>query len=84
MGILKNTHVSEPLFELRSRPKPECTAREKSIMERRGLVIQHDVIRARNPHDEGATSYTQQGQQIVHVILVRVSMIGVTDVAAHG
>ncbi len=53
-------------------------------MEGGGLVVEHHVVRPRDAHDEIDARRAQQGQQHVHVVLVRFGMVGVADVAAHG
>ena len=51
-------------------------------MERGGLVVQHDIVGAGHPHDEGDAGGRQQRQQIVHVVLIGLGMVGVTNVDA--
>lgn len=51
-------------------------------MEGSTLVVQHDVVRARNTHDERDTRGTEQRQQRVHVVLIGFGVIGVAHVAA--
>ena len=53
-------------------------------MERRALIIQHDVIGARDAHDEVHACDTEQREQRIHIVLVRFGVVGVTDIAAHG
>ena len=52
-------------------------------MERRGLVVEHDVIRPGNAHDVSDTRHRQEREQHVHVILVGLGVVGVADVTAH-
>ena len=52
-------------------------------MKRGGLVVEHDVVRARDAHDEVDPGHPQQRQQGVHVVLIGFGMVGVADVTAH-
>ena len=52
-------------------------------MKTRALIVEHDVVRSRHAHDKIATRDAQQRQQIVHVILIGLRVIGVTHVTAH-
>ena len=48
------------------------------------MVVEHDVVGARNAHHKIATGDAQQGQQNIHVVLVGFGMVGVANVTAHG
>ena len=48
-----------------------------------GLIVQHDIIRARNAHEVVASSRRKQQQQIIGRILVGLRVVGVTDIATH-
>ena len=52
-------------------------------MKGRGLVIQHDVIRARYAHHESQARCRQQGHKVIHVILVGFGVIGVANIDTH-
>ncbi len=51
-------------------------------MERGALVIEHDIIRSGHTDQEGEPGGAQQGQQGVHIILIRFRVVGIADVAA--
>src|SRR5438309_11427757 len=53
-------------------------------METGGLVIQHHIISAGHAHKVVASCGGEQQKKIVGGVLVGGSMIGITDVAAHG
>src|SRR5208282_6108371 len=48
------------------------------------LVIEHNVISPRDAHNKVNTGHPKQGKQGVHVVLVGLRVIGVTDVTSHG
>src|SRR5262249_21858006 len=52
-------------------------------MERGALVAKHDVVGAWYPHYKIDTTRDQQAQQRVGIVLIRLGMVGVTDVNAH-
>ena len=51
-------------------------------MERGALVIEHDIVRPGHADQEGEPGGAQQGQQGVHIILIRFRVVGIADVAA--
>ena len=51
-------------------------------MERGRLIIQHDVIRSGHTHDKGHPCGRKQRQQVVHVVLIGLGMVGIADVDA--
>ena len=53
------------------------------VVKRSRLVAEHNIVRARNTHDEVAARRAQQQQQVVHVVLVGFGVVGVANVAAH-
>ncbi|SKT85340.1 Uncharacterised protein [Mycobacteroides abscessus subsp. abscessus] len=53
-------------------------------MKRQTLITQHHIVGARNGDNEGHARRGKQDQQRIHVVLVGLGMIGVTDVDAHG
>ena len=57
--------------------------RVERVVKRSGLVVEHDVIRAGNTHDEGDARDAEQRQQDIHVILVGFGMVRVADIASH-
>ena len=80
---LEQPHTFQPSLELRRRAFSEGAADIQRIMERRALVIQHHIIRAGDAHDKRTASRAKQGQKGVHVVLIGLRMVGITDVAAH-
>ena len=52
-------------------------------MEGGRLVVEHHVVGAGHADDEAAARRGEQQQQVVHVVLVRLGMVGVADVDAH-
>jgi hypothetical protein len=50
-------------------------------MERGCLIVQHDVICSRDAHDESYSCIGKQRHQNVHIILICLSMVGVTHIA---
>lgn len=52
-------------------------------MVREALVIQHDIVGPRNGNDKVHPCIRQTVQQKIHVILVGLGMVGVTDITAH-
>ena len=46
--------------------------------------MEHDVVRARHAHDVVDAGRAEQREQRVHVVLVRLGVVGVAHVAAHG
>ena len=63
--------------------RPRTDAHVERIVERRALVVQHHVVRARHAHDVVHAGHAEQRQQRVHVVLVGLGVVGVADVAAH-
>jgi hypothetical protein len=55
----------------------------KRIVKRRALVIQHYVIRARHAHHVIHARRGQQSEQGIHIVLIRIRMVRVTDIATH-
>ena len=53
-------------------------------MERSGLVVEHDVITQRHTDDEVTARRGQQDHQVFVEVLIRIRMVGVTAVTAHG
>ena len=49
-------------------------------MKRRTLIIKHDVIRTGYAHDESHLCSSQQSHQVIHIILISFSVIGITHV----
>ena len=52
-------------------------------MERRRLIIEHDVVGAGNAHDVVDARRAEQRQQDVHIVLIGFGVVRVADVAAH-
>ena len=48
------------------------------------MIVEHDVVRAGDPHHKGTARHTQQRQQVIHIVLVGFSVVGITNVTAHG
>jgi len=78
-----HAHALKPDFEFRRAPQPENLAYIELVVEGRGLVVQHDVVRARNPDDVIYPRRSKKRQKRVHVVLIRFGMVGVADVATH-
>src|SRR5712671_7337737 len=76
------SNPKQPVVEFRRPLQAEQVADIEGVVERGGLVVQHDVVGAGHPHDEGDAGCRKQGQQVVHVVLVGLGMVGVTDVDA--
>src|ERR1700704_2419485 len=74
------SNPKQPVVEFRRPLQAEQVADIEGIVERGGLVVQHDVVGAGHPHDEGDAGCRKQGQEVVHVVLVGLGMVGVTDV----
>src|SRR5882762_10653716 len=74
--------AKQPIVELRGPLQAEQIADIERVVERGGLIIQHHVVGPGHPHDEGHAGSGEQRQQIVHVVLVGLGMVGVTDVHA--
>ena len=47
------------------------------------MIVQHHVVRARHGNQERHARDRQQGHQRVHVVLVGLGVVGVTDIDAH-
>src|SRR6266446_1849681 len=75
-------YAKQPIVELRGAFQPEQIADIERVVERSRLIVQHDVIRSRHPHNEGYAGSGEQRQQIVHIVLVGLGVVGVTDVHA--
>ena len=73
----------QPGFEFRRRAQLERVADVERVVERGALIVEHDVVGARHAHDIGAAGDAEQRQQLVHVVLVGVGMVGVADVDTH-
>ena len=61
----------------------ERLAEIMAVVKTGGLIVQHDVIGARDAHDVIAAGDAEQREQGVHVVLVGLGVVGITDVAAH-
>ena len=79
-----HAHTLKPGFELGRRTQAEETAHVHGVMEGSGLIVEHHVVRAGNTDDVIASGRGQHGQKDIHVILIRVNVIRVADVAPHG
>ena len=77
-------HPPQPFLKFRRRPKPQNFPQITGVVETGRLVIQHDVVRARHAHDKIHAGHAQQGEQGIHVVLIGLGMIRVTDIHAHG
>ncbi len=75
--------LPEPAFELRGGPQSKQRPQIKRIVERRALVIEHHVVRSGHAHDVVHARRSQQREQRVHVVLIGLGVVCVTDVAAH-
>src|SRR5581483_1621122 len=83
-ALIGDACAGEPLGEFRSWPQPQDASNIQRIMVAGALIIQHDVIGARNAHDEGDSRGAEESENTVHVILVGFGVVGVTDIHAHG
>ena len=61
----------------------EQLAEVVAVVKRSGLVVEHDVVGAGDAHEVVAAGDGQERQQVVHVVLVGLGVVGVADVAAH-
>ena len=52
-------------------------------MEGQALVVEHDVIRTRNPDQERDACCPQKDHQVIHIILICFGVVGVTGITAH-
>ncbi len=77
-------HRLQPGLELGGGPQAEHLAQVEGVVEGGALVVEHDVVRPRHPHEVVAAGHAEQGHQGVHVVLVGLGVVGVADVAAHG
>lgn len=50
-------------------------------MKRSALVIEHDIVGTGYAHDKCHPGGAQQRHQIIHIILIGFSMIGITNIA---
>ena len=82
--LVKNLHALQPGFEFGRGAQAQHAAHIQRVVERGGLVIEHDVVRARNAHDKVAARHAQQGEQHIHIVLVGFGVVGVADIATHG
>lgn len=53
------------------------------IVVRQALIVEHDVVGAGNRDEEIHSGGCQKQRQIIHVILIGLGVVRVTDVAAH-
>lgn len=82
--IFEEPHPFQPSLKFRCRPFPEHLPNEQRVMEGGALVGQHDVITPRDSHDVVTSGYAEQGEEVVHVVLVGLGMVGVANVTPHG
>ena len=47
------------------------------------MIAEHDVVGAGNPHDVVAAGSAKKRKQIVHVVLIRLGVVGVANIDAH-
>ena len=73
----------EPREEFRGGADIQEAANGERIVVARGLVVEHDVVGARNAHEVVASGGGEQDQEIVRGILIGGGVIRVADVAAH-
>src|SRR5271154_2928126 len=73
----------QPRLELGCRAQTKRGAKIKSIMKRRALILEHDIIGAWNAHDVVDPRRAQQREQRIHVVLIGFRVIRIADVAAH-
>ena len=69
---VENFHPLQPCLELRRGPQAQKLPQVVAVMVTRGLITEHDVIRARHAHDVVATGRTEERQKDVHIVLVRI------------
>ena len=65
-----------------ARAEAQQAPQVERVVERRALVVEHDVVGAGHAHDEGQPGGAEQRHQGVHVVRVGFGMVGVADVAA--
>src|SRR5258707_11534255 len=82
-GELPGNVASKPGFKLWGGTEAKSGAKVKRIVKRRTLILEHNVVRTGDTHNVVDPGCAKQGEERVHVILVGLSMIGVTDVASH-
>src|SRR5882672_7264215 len=76
------TCPKQPIVKLRRPLQAEEVADIEGVMEGSGLIVQHNVIRPRHPHNKTDAGGGEQGQQIVHVVLIGLGVVGVANVDA--
>ena len=64
--------------------RPKISRRAAVSPEAGGLIIEHHIVAMGNAHEVIASGGGEQGGQVFDVILVRLHVVGVTGVAAHG
>jgi hypothetical protein len=83
LAVAKYSRGLEPIQEFRGGPQMKEFSRGNGVMKAGRLIIQHDVVGARNSHEVIAARRGKQQEKIVGGILIGRRVIGVADVAAH-
>ena len=78
-----DVHFFQPCLELGGGAEAQDLPQVVAVVEAGGLVVEHDVIGARDAHDVIAASNAEEGEQGIHVVLIGLGVIGVADVATH-
>ena len=76
-------HFFQPACKLWSRLETEKLPKAQKVVEGQALVIEHDVISSWHPDQKGDPGSSKKNHQVVHIILIRFSMIGVAGVTPH-
>ena len=71
--FVEDGHFLQPFFELWGGPEAENLAEVVGVVEGRGLVLKHDVVGPGDAHEVIAAGHAEEGEQVVHVVLVGVS-----------
>src|SRR5262249_30760503 len=84
LALSQDAYLLAPALEFGGWPQAEQVPDRGVVMERRGLIVEHDVVAHGQSHEKIDASRRQQDLQVLAIILVRVGMVRVTGVAAHG
>jgi hypothetical protein len=81
--MIPQVHFYQPRFKFWGWKQMQKSSQVKCIMKGGTLIVQHDIIGARDSHDIGATRSAEQSEKIIHVILVGFGMIGIAHITTH-
>src|SRR5450432_4681866 len=82
-AVLHEAHLLEPGLELGGGSQAQELAQRRIVVERRRLVVEHDVVAHGQGHEEVAARRREEHLEVLEIVLVGVGVVGVAGVAAH-